>query len=148
MRLLKNVGGGLFVSLVGLVFLVGARGLRMGEPLDMGPGMFPVVLSCCTIIAGFVIAFNDVMREGRILPRLEVKSVLGVSLAIAIYALLIERAGILITTCLAIGVLGYVIPKMSFKETGALALGLSLFLWIVFRMGLGMPLSLLPEGLL
>jgi putative tricarboxylic transport membrane protein len=147
MKRIKGATGGLFVSLIGLVFLLGARGLTIGAPLNMGPGMFPVVLSCLTIVTGLTIAANDILRGMPVLPRLDLKAVAGVSIAIAVYALLIERAGILVTTCLAIGILGSIIPRMSWKETGLLALGLSLFLWLVFGMGLGMPLKLFPEGL-
>ncbi|WP_289044205.1 tripartite tricarboxylate transporter TctB family protein [uncultured Aliiroseovarius sp.] len=145
MKAFSKAQGGLLVALVGAVFLYGSRDFNVGVPRNMGPGMFPVVLSLLTILSGLTIAVFDILRFVAPEGRFPWTALAAVATAIALYALLIERAGIAITTFLAIAVLSLAIPNMKWRETIVLAFGLSIFLWLTFVLGLGMPLHLLPE---
>lgn len=146
MKALEKARGGLLIALVGAVFLYGSRDFDIGVPRNMGPGMFPVVLSLMTIACGLLIALFDSLRGTSLPDRFPWGGMAGVAVSIVIYALLIERAGIAITTLLAISALGIAIPRMTWVETLLLAVGLSAFLWGTFVLGLGMPLYLLPES--
>ncbi len=63
MKALFKAQDGLLVALVGAIFLYASRDLDMGVPRNMGPGMFPVVLSALTIVFGLLIAVVNAVRD-------------------------------------------------------------------------------------
>ena len=144
MNALFKAQDGLLVALVGAIFLYASRDLDMGVPRNMGPGMFPVVLSALTIVFGLLIAVVNVVRDVTLPRQFPWLGLCGVVASIALYALLIERLGIALTTLCAISVLALVIPRMKWLETVLLSIGVSAFLWLTFVLGLGMPLRLFP----
>ncbi|GKY89848.1 tripartite tricarboxylate transporter TctB family protein [Sinisalibacter aestuarii] len=147
MKAMSAIYGGLLVAIFGVIFLVGSTGFDMGTPRNMGPGMFPIVLSILTIVVGFAVAVGDLVSGNTPQGPFPWRPLFTVGTVIALFALLIEPAGIAVTTMLAIGLMGFFVSRMKPVETLLLGVGLALFLWVVFVLGLGMPLNFLPEAI-
>lgn len=147
MKAMSTLYGGLLVAVFGVVFLVGSLDFAVGTPRNMGPGMFPLVLSSLTVLVGVAVALGDLVSGATPNTAFPWRPAATVAAVIALFAVLIEPAGIAVTTMLAIAVMGYFVSRMTVVETLLLGAGLSLFLWTVFVLGLGMPLNLLPEFL-
>lgn len=147
MKTLKDASGGLLIALTGLVFLIGARNFAVGDLRNIGPGFFPVALSGLAMAAGLLIATLDVIKKAHAQMSMDLRALACVAGAIVVYAALLERAGVLVTTVLAVFTLALARRPLRPLETLLLGAGLSAFIWAAFVLGLGMPLSLFPDML-
>ncbi|GGF07834.1 tripartite tricarboxylate transporter TctB family protein [Stappia taiwanensis] len=145
MKTLRDAGGGLLIAAIGLLFLLGAREMPLGSLRNMGPGMFPTALSVVAIIAGLAIAALEVLRNAEAAMTFDLRALACVGGAIALYAVLMESAGLLATTVIAVFLLAAAPQRFRPMETLLVGVGLSVFTWAVFVKGLGMPLSFLPD---
>src|SRR5687767_4741665 len=87
----------------GLLFIgIGATGAVMaaryayGSTLRMGPGYFPTVLSWGTIVLGAIIVLRSFAIDGERVQRIGWRPLILVPGAIAVFGLLISRAGLVI----------------------------------------------------
>jgi len=146
---IKNSVGGLLIVAVGLFFFMNSTGgkLNLGTFHNMGPGMFPYILSIITIACGLIIALYDVVKTMKENVMFDIRGVITVAVAFAIFAFFIEMAGIFITTVFSVFVIASAQTKMRFFEPLLVGVGLSIFVWVVFSVGLGMPLHFGPEVL-
>jgi putative tricarboxylic transport membrane protein len=142
---LKNAGGGLLIAGIGLFFFMKGQGLDMGTLRNMGPGMFPNILSIVTMVSGLIIAVYDFCKSSDLTLFFDLKGVLSVSGAFAIFAFFLESAGIFISVSAAVLVVAFAQPTLKKVETAIMGVALFLFVWVVFSLGLGMPIYMLPE---
>jgi putative tricarboxylic transport membrane protein len=145
MKSLRDAGGGLLIATIGLLFLLGAGDMALGDLRNMGPGMFPTALSVVAIVAGLAIAVSDALRNADGAIPFDFRALACVAVAIALFAVMLEDAGVFVTTIIAVFVLALARPRLRAVETLLVGLGLSAFAWVVFVKGLGMPLSFLPD---
>ncbi|WP_029059238.1 tripartite tricarboxylate transporter TctB family protein [Stappia stellulata] len=145
MKTLRDAGGGLLISTIGLLFLLGARDMALGDLRNMGPGMVPTALSVVAIVAGLAIAVSEVLRGSGGASGFDLRALVCVAAAIALYAVMLETAGVFVTTIVAVFVLALARPQLRAAETLVVGIALSVFAWVVFVKGLGMPLSFLPD---
>ena len=145
MKTLRDAGGGLLIATIGLLFLLGAGDMALGDLRNMGPGMFPTALSVVAIVAGLAIAVIEVLRGSGGAIGFDVRALACVAVAIALYAVMLEAAGVVLTTIVAVFVLALARPQLRAAETLVVGIALSVFAWAVFVKGLGMPLSFLPD---
>lgn len=114
----------------------------VGTITEMGPGMVPAGLGIVLAGLGIVIAASALFRAGA-LPRLEWRPFLCVLCALAAFALLVERFGVIpaIYALVFIAMLGddERRPVASFL----LATALNVIVIGVFVLGLGLPFKLL-----
>jgi hypothetical protein len=73
--------GILFIA-VGIAFVVLASGYRIGTPARMGPGFFPIVLGGILVALGLSLSIPALIRDGEPLPRLGLRPLLTVLVAI------------------------------------------------------------------
>lgn len=147
MSIARNTVPGLFVVGLGLAFLWFGRGYPVGSVRTMGPGMFPIALACLTIAVGALIVVSEFIHgEGRAL-NFRLRGVAAVLGALVVFALLLERAGLLITGFLAVLILALGEGQVRAREIGLVGLVLTVAIWAIFGRGLGMPIRLFPEGL-
>lgn len=143
----RNIMAGLFVTGLGLAFLWFGRGYPVGTVRTMGPGMFPVALACLTIAVGALIMLSDLIHgEGKAM-NFRLRGVVAVLGALIVFALLLERAGLLVTGLVAVLILALGEGRLRLLEVGLVGLVLSVAIWAIFGRGLGMPIRLLPGGL-
>lgn len=146
-REIKNAGGGLLVAAIGLLFFLKGQDLDMGSLRNMGPGMFPNVLSIITMASGLIIAVYEVVKSSKLELFFDIRGVGSVAGAFAIFAFFLESAGIFLSTFCAVFVVAFAQPKLRKFETAVVGVTLSIFVWAVFSVGLGMPIYMIPEVL-
>ena len=105
MKTLRDAGGGLLIATIGLLFLLGAGDMALGDLRNMGPGMFPTALSVVAIVAGLAIAVIEVLRGSGGAIGFDFRALACVAVAIALYAVMLEAAGVVLTTIVAVFVL-------------------------------------------
>lgn len=134
----------LFLVAVGLVGLVQARGLEMGEALRMGPGYFPTVLSALLLGFGLVIGASSLVIEGPPLGRWAWWPMTVVLGAIVLFGLVVERLGLALTTAALVVVSSLAAPERRWGEVLLFAVLLAAGCVVVFHTLLGLPLRVWP----
>lgn len=100
------VSGLLFVA-VGVIFAIGATNYSMGNSARPGPGYFPLILSVIMAILGAIVLFKSLTIEtegGDPVGAIAWRPLLLIVLAILVFAILIQRAGVFVAGAAAIGI--------------------------------------------
>ncbi len=134
----------LFLIAVGLVGLLGARDLAIGETLRMGPGYFPMVLSVLLLAFGAVIGASSVVVEGPPLGRWAWWPMEVVVGAIVLFGLVVERLGLALTTGALVVVSSLAAPERRWPEVLLFAVLLAAGCVVAFHTLLGLPLRVWP----
>jgi hypothetical protein len=136
----------LFIA-VGLgAFFIGA-GYPMGAPQRLGTGVLPRILAWCLMGTGALLLIKAILAEGAALTGWAWRPMIMVPLAVAAFALLVDRAGLIIAMLVSMTLVALGTPETRWREFAAFAVlmllvGAGAFIW-----GLGMPISILPKGL-
>ena len=141
----RDVLAGLMFVGIGLGALAISTGYRMGTPVRMGAGFFPVLLSGLLVFLGVVVAWGG-LRSGEVAaPRLAWRPLLVIAGSVALFAFMLDRAGLVLTTGAIVVLSRAARAGHPWRETLLLALGVTLGVALVFRYGLGMQLPLWPD---
>lgn len=151
----SDLGAGLLFTMAGLAGLVFARGLTVGSVARMGPGFFPLLVSGGLIAIGAALILRGWRRQTIRRP-FGWETTGWLMAALAAFALLIERAG-LIAAVAATSLLVSVALRRAetradiARPAGAavldglvLATILAAGAGLIFAIGLGLPLRLWP----
>ena len=136
--------GILFIA-VGIAFMVLAYGYRIGTPARMGPGFFPIVLGGILAALGLSLAIPALIRSGEPLPRLGLRPLLTVLVAIVVFALLLQPLGFVLSAVVLVLIGGFADPELRRVESVGLALLLTAFSVAIFVVLLGLPFNLWPN---
>jgi hypothetical protein len=135
----------LFVA-VGLgAFFIGA-GYPMGTPQRLGTGVLPRILAWCLMGTGALLLIKAILTQGASLTGWTWRPMIMVPLAVVAFALLVDRAGLIIAMLVSMTLVALGTPETRWREFAAFAvlmlfIGAAAFVW-----GLGMPISILPKG--
>jgi hypothetical protein len=136
--------GGLLLAGFGLSALLIARNYRMGTASRMGPGYFPVMLAILLIGIGIIVAVSAFRSgEGKV-PKLALRPLLIVTGATALFGVLLNGAGMLLTTIALVIASRLARPEDPWLETAILGVALSALCAAVFYFGLRIQIPLLP----
>ena len=135
---------GLVLVGFGLATLVIARNYKMGTPFRMGPGYFPVVLALLLIAIGIVVALSAFRAGEGKLPRVAWRPLFVVTGATALFGLIINGAGLLLTTLVLVVASRLARPGYPWLETAILSVALSALCAGIFHFGLRIQMPLLP----
>jgi hypothetical protein len=138
--------------IAGLLFLVVGGGAAltawrypMGTALHMGPGYFPFLAGCGLTVAGIVVALRGFgAREHRVQP-IHLKPLVLVLAAVALFAVLVERAGLVITVPLVVVTAYLANPRARPVEMVLTAAALTLAAVVVFQRLLELPFHTWPQ---
>jgi hypothetical protein len=136
--------GILFIA-VGIAFVVLASGYRIGTPARMGPGFFPIVLGGILVALGLSLSIPALIRNGEPLPRLGLRPLLTVLVAIVVFALLLQPLGFVLSAVVLVLISGFADPELRRVESVGLALLLTAFSVAIFVVLLGLPFNLWPN---
>jgi hypothetical protein len=140
----KDFVGGLMLVGFGAGALIIARNYRIGTAFRMGPGYLPVVLASVLVAIGLIVAIKA-LRSGDVkLPQVAWRPLIIVSLAIALFGLLINGAGLLISTFVMLVVSRVARSGYPWLETIILSLSLTVLFVGIFYYGLKIQMPLLP----
>lgn len=138
----KDIITGAAVSLFGAgVFAYAVTGLPLGTLLRMGPGMFPAGLGVLLVFLGLLILVPAFLRAGE-MTRPDFLSCLTVVVAIAVFALLIERLGLFAAITGLVIVAAALSRKLSVGAALRTSAILVFLMYLVFSVGLGVSLPL------
>ncbi|MFF7709059.1 tripartite tricarboxylate transporter TctB family protein [Pseudomonas sp. NPDC007930] len=139
-----NFFAGLFFIAIGLSALYIGQVYPMGSAARMGPGYFPALLAFLLVGLGLAIAVRACRREGPPPRTFKPWPLLIVSLSVALFALLVDRAGIAVATAVLVVGARLAAPGRDWREIFALAVALSGAAVGIFGYGLGIAFPLWP----
>lgn len=138
----KDFFSGLIFLGIGILGAWIARNYSFGTPVRMGPGFLPTGLSYITTILGLVIMARAMVTDGEGVSRIVWRPLIMVLAGIAAFGLLIQEAGLVITTMVSVAVGGAAAPDLRLWEMLLLGAGLALFSVLVFVVGLGQAMPI------
>lgn len=132
--------GGLVLLAIGLAFAWQALNYPIGTLHRTGPGFFPLVIALVVAALGFVLALTPPpMREG-LIPFAR-RPFVFISLGCLAFALLIERAGLIPTSFIAVLLTALSEDRPDPRGTLVLATLVAVATWAVFGYGLALPIK-------
>lgn len=157
----KDFWGGVLFAAIGLLFLVIAKGIKlgdsvllpgyaMGSPARMGPAFFPFWLGLILFALGVLIAIVGFRERGggpdSAFPTYHWKPILYVLGSVVMFGLILKPVGMLIAGFLVVVVSSMGNPeKFHTRDVIFLGLGLVVFCALVFVWGLKLPIPLCPD---
>ncbi len=137
------LAGVVFAGIAALSLYLG-RDYPMGNALRMGPGYFPYLIGLLLLGLGILIGARGLARPGPGIEQVRVRPLVLVLIAIALFAVTIDRLGIVIAVSALLLVCGLASaenrPRQLFAVTGLLLA----FTLAVFVYGLKLPFRVWP----
>jgi hypothetical protein len=133
--------GMLFVAAGGLALWVG-RNYAVGSLTGMGPGFLPRVLSWALLVIGGGLVLRALAVAGPALAPSAVRPQLFILAAIVVFALTIERLGLMLAVVLVALTAALASREIRAGEAVALAVGLAVACVLLFVQLLGQPFSI------
>jgi len=137
--------GVLFIAFGTLALVVGSN-YTLGTAARMGPGYFPRILGGLLVVLGLALALRALRLNGPPLPGWKWRPVLVVLISVAVFGLIVNRAGVVLSTILLIVASSAASREFRFRESivagcilAALAVG-------VFVIGLKLQLPIWPAS--
>lgn len=139
-----DVIGGVALALLGLAVAGwAAANFDLGTPRRMGPGFFPLGLGLLLAILGAIVALTAAPAPGA-RPRVALPELVALIAAIVIFAVGLERIGLVPTTVLSVLVSSTAVARPGILWRLVLAVAVTAISVAVFSYGLAMNLPLLP----
>lgn len=146
---IRDLIAGIAMLVMGLfVALYAASNYQVGTAARMGPGYFPSMLGWILAGLGLVIALLSLRKTIHILtpPPFTPRPFLAVMAAVALFALLISRIGLIPTTIVIVVVTASGSNSFQLRRALVLAVSLSVIAWLIFSLGLQMTLPAFAWG--
>ena len=140
----RNFLAGLLLVGFGLGALLIARTYKMGTAFRMGSGYFPAMLASLLILIGVIVAALA-LRSGEVkLPKVAWRPLIMISVAVALFGLILKGAGLLLATFAMVIVSRLARPGYPWIETVVLSVALSVLYATIFYFALKIQMPLLP----
>lgn len=137
----QDLGAGLLFIAIGGLGLWLAKDLTYGSARSMGPGFFPVWLSCIVVVLGIVTAVRSLVLTGPPVGRLDLRPLASVLAAILACGYLIDRIGLALSLVVLTLIAGLSRADTRWGEVTVLGIGMATAAVIVFvyLLGQAMP---------
>jgi len=133
---------GAIFALIGAGFVIAARGLDMGTPQRMGPGLFPLILAAVLMLLGIVIAAQAFFTPEEPIGTVPWRGLVLILAAPVLFGITIRGLGLVGAVALAIVTASFASQRAGLVLAALLTLGLTVFCVLVFSYGLGLPIPL------
>ena len=137
------VAGALFTAIGGFV-TVGAFDYPLGTVFRMGPGAFPLLVGGLLSALGLMLAVKGLRHGGDAAPRMALRPMVLVTAAILVFALGLDRIGLVLSTVLLVFISSLAAPPVNWIGTAILAAVLSGLSVLIFHQFLQLPIQLWP----
>ena len=141
----KDFWTGVIYCVVGGAVLLISRDYEMGTALKMGPAYFPTILSGLLILIGAISVIRSFVKKGTPIGAFAVKGLFLVVGATVLFGAIVRGAGLAIALPLLVLVSALASKRFHWRYTVALAVGVTVFCILVFRVALGVPLPILGD---
>jgi putative tricarboxylic transport membrane protein len=150
MLLRKDVLSGLLFIGFAVLGLVVSRDYPIGTALRMGTGYVPRLLCWVLLGLGVLVLVQGVRaaaRDGELRVSTEGgwRPVVFVAAALAVFALTLERLGLVVAIALLTGIASFARSELRIVETVIAGMALILLSWAIFILGLGIIIPVWPE---
>lgn len=144
--------GGIML-LVGAFVIYQSLGMRLGTATRMGPGYYPLMIGIgsmslggliCLLEARQVVEADETLTD-RGWPAW--RSRLMVPFSMIVFALLLRPAGLLPASVGLVCVASLAAPPPSITRIIALSIGTPILLWVIFILGLNLPVKIFGDVL-
>lgn len=141
-----EVLSGLFVILLGAGALLAVGDLDIGTLDEMGPGYVPRALAWALLAGGAAMTlFGLLEKDAETVPPMYWRPVVLISLACAVFGLLIDELGIVIATVASTVIATFAGSITRHRETPLLCVALAALAALVFVKGLGLAIPIWPR---
>ena len=140
---LPDALGGVALLAVGLFFFLTSFRYGIGTLIEMGPGFFPMILGAVTSVLALGIVLWALIGRGEVPDPPDWRPFLGVVASIAAFGLTIDSLGLLPASVLVVLLVGLGDRGARLLPTLGLAATVCLVSWLVFTVGLGLPIPLI-----
>jgi hypothetical protein len=142
----QDFATGLLFGAVGIAALWIGADYPMGTPQRPGTGVLPAILAWCLIGTGALLWLKAVVTNSPNLTSWAWRPAIMITLATIAFALLADRAGLVVTMIVSMTLAALGTPETRWREylpfaVIMLAIGVSVFIY-----GLGMPIPILPKN--
>lgn len=127
-----------------VVAIVAARNYSFGSVGRMGPGYFPIALGCLLALLGAITIGRSLTVDDEPMEKLNLWPLLAIVASVILFALSIERLGLIVAIAIVTCVLGVAFRGISLVGFVLLTLTLIVFSVVVFVQALQLPLSIWP----
>ena len=135
-----DAASGILFILFGLFFGLQSLGLELGTAFRMGPGYFPLVLSCVLLGFGVLILLNAIKTDAQgDMGSFAWRGILFILPAPIFFGLTVRGLGFVPAIFLTTVIAGMASLKMKFHWALLLAVGVTVFSTLVFSYALGLP---------
>ncbi|MGE0036585.1 MAG: tripartite tricarboxylate transporter TctB family protein [Xanthobacteraceae bacterium] len=141
----KDFWSGLMFCGFAAVAMLAARGYSLGTVGKMGPGYFPLLLGAVLAGLGGILIGRSLVLDGEPMARLHVLPIAVIAFAVALFGLMIEPFGLIVTLAVLILVTAWAGADSRLVETAVLAVALIAFSIGVFVYLLGLPIAIWPS---
>lgn len=140
------MAGGMLAMALGSFSMWEGATYAVGTARRMGPGWFPVALGILLLALGLLLVIWS-LRRGSVMAEpkaenepLDLRGLAAVSAGIAAFALSLERFGLIPAVFSLVLFSSLAAGPLRLLRLVGLATVISLLAWLVFRLGLGLPL--------
>jgi hypothetical protein len=140
-----DFAAGAIFAAVGVAALLIGRSHPMGSAVEMGPGYVPRLLAWGLVAFGVLLAGRGAGRGLRSGVAWRLRPILTLSAAILVYALAIERLGLVLTAAATVLVTVLAQPGIGWRYAIIAVLTLPAFVALLFGWALGLPFGLWPR---
>lgn len=138
----RDITGGMLLIAAGLSFtLYTLWRYELGTLRQMGPGMMPTALGLVVAGLGAVMIIPALRRTG-VRQEIRIRSPLYVLLSVSSFAILIQWAGLLPAVVASTVISSFADDDFRPARTAYLSVVLCVIAWIVFKVGLGLSISM------
>jgi hypothetical protein len=135
---------GLFLIAVAAGTFAATWKLAGGTAADMGPGYMPRVIALVLLAFGVFFAGRGLLRAHAEIDPVHLRPIVGVSVAVGVFALLVERAGLAAASFVAIVIAATASRECRFFEVILFGLFITAGAVLLFVKALAMPVAIWP----
>ncbi len=138
-----DIIGGLFLTALGLFFVIYAQRYNMGTLNRMGPAYFPIALGVVMALLGLLIAVPAWFRAGTG-PDVSWKTLFIVIGSVVLFAATMPILGLMLATMLSIVASSLADNDLTWPGRLLLAVAFAPLVYLIFIFGLGMTVPVWP----
>jgi hypothetical protein len=132
----------IFVA-IGLFFgLYAYFNIRIGTPERMGPGFFPIVLSCLLICLGLLIGAKALVSSPSPTAPVPWRGLVSIVLAPIFFGLTVRGLGFVTAVAVTVFITALASKEVGLKRAALTSGGMTLLCLVVFYFGLKIPVEL------
>lgn len=143
-RSIKDFSAGLMFIGIGAVFGIGATQYPMGTAVRMGPAYFPSILGWGTVLLGLMVLVDSFLEDDEAPAPVAWRPLVFVLGSVTAFAALINTGGLILATIATIVLSAIGGHDCRWKEVIISSVLLSVTVWAIFDLALGLPFKLFP----